>query len=102
MKPFLIALGASVFAFPSAALAQHAGHSSPPAPAQDAHAGHEMPPPPAPEPADPHAGHDKIGRASCRERVCQYVSISVVAVSLNKKKSQITQQLKHNSRQNNT
>src|SRR3546814_11245065 len=27
----------------------------------------------------------KIGRASCRERVCQYVSISVVAVSLNKK-----------------
>src|SRR3546814_19587762 len=25
-----------------------------------------------------------IGRASCRERVCQYVSISVVAVSLNK------------------
>src|SRR3546814_15029762 len=24
-----------------------------------------------------------IGRASCRERVCQYVSISVVAVSLN-------------------
>src|SRR3546814_18502836 len=27
----------------------------------------------------------KIGRASCRERVCQYVSISVVAVSLHKK-----------------
>src|SRR3546814_8919425 len=27
---------------------------------------------------------DEIGRASCRERVCQYVSISVVAVSLNK------------------
>src|SRR3546814_19352590 len=27
----------------------------------------------------------KIGRASCRERVCQYVSISVVAVSLKKK-----------------
>src|SRR3546814_19975158 len=26
----------------------------------------------------------EIGRASCRERVCQYVSISVVAVSLNK------------------
>src|SRR3546814_15910795 len=26
----------------------------------------------------------KIGRASCRDRVCQYVSISVVAVSLNK------------------
>src|SRR3546814_9914948 len=28
----------------------------------------------------------EIGRASCRERVCQYVSISVVAVSLKKKK----------------
>src|SRR3546814_16296801 len=34
---------------------------------------------------------DQIGRASCRDRVCQYVSISVVAVSL-KKKNQ-----KHNS-----
>src|SRR3546814_15772078 len=30
---------------------------------------------------------DKIGRASCRERVCQYVSISVVAVSLKKKQT---------------
>src|SRR3546814_13344455 len=30
----------------------------------------------------------KIGRASCRERVCQYVSISVVAVSLKQKKKQ--------------
>src|SRR3546814_9283981 len=29
---------------------------------------------------------EQIGRASCRERVCQYVSISVVAVSLKKKK----------------
>src|SRR3546814_16719944 len=28
---------------------------------------------------------DEIGRASCRERVCQYGSISVVAVSLKKK-----------------
>src|SRR3546814_11394202 len=28
----------------------------------------------------------KIGRASCRERVCQYVEISVVAVSLTKKR----------------
>src|SRR3546814_11850893 len=28
----------------------------------------------------------EIGRASCRERVCKYVSISVVAVSLKKKK----------------
>src|SRR3546814_11553003 len=27
----------------------------------------------------------QIGRASCRERVCQYVSISVGAVSLKKK-----------------
>src|SRR3546814_16441328 len=27
----------------------------------------------------------EIGRASCRERVCQYVYISVVAVSLSKK-----------------
>src|SRR3546814_20266820 len=29
----------------------------------------------------------EIGRASCRERVCQYVKISVVAVSLKKKKN---------------
>src|SRR3546814_19851313 len=28
------------------------------------------------------AANAEIGRASCRERVCQYVSISVVAVSL--------------------
>src|SRR3546814_11139860 len=28
---------------------------------------------------------DQIGRASCRERVCQYVKNSVVAVSLKKK-----------------
>src|SRR3546814_10358885 len=28
----------------------------------------------------------EIGSASCRERVCQYVSISVVAVSLTKKR----------------
>src|SRR3546814_1065229 len=28
----------------------------------------------------------QIGRASCRERVCQYVEISVVAVSLKKNK----------------
>src|SRR3546814_15422253 len=31
----------------------------------------------------------QIGRASCRERVCQYVWISVVAVSLKKKKKLI-------------
>src|SRR3546814_21068599 len=30
-------------------------------------------------------GRGEIGRASCRERVCQYVYIFVVAVSLNKK-----------------
>src|SRR3546814_18913616 len=29
--------------------------------------------------------HEEIGRASCRERVCQYVEISVVGVSLKKK-----------------
>src|SRR3546814_15730767 len=29
--------------------------------------------------------HDEIGRASCRERVGQYVSISVAGVSLNNK-----------------
>src|SRR3546814_17671227 len=29
----------------------------------------------------------EIGRASCRERVCQYVWISVVAVSLKKKQT---------------
>src|SRR3546814_17081226 len=32
------------------------------------------------------AGAVKIGSASCRERVCQYVSILVVAGSLKKKK----------------
>src|SRR3546814_16155222 len=31
---------------------------------------------------------DQIGRASCRERVCQYVSILVVAGSLKKKQKQ--------------
>src|SRR3546814_21194114 len=30
--------------------------------------------------------HGEIGRASCRERVCQYVEISVVDVQLKKKK----------------
>src|SRR3546814_14589301 len=30
------------------------------------------------------AGMEEIGRASCRERVCQYVKISVDAVSLKK------------------
>src|SRR3546814_19905510 len=32
-------------------------------------------------------GTDQIGSASCRERVCQYVSIPVVAVSLKKKRN---------------
>src|SRR3546814_18604639 len=32
-------------------------------------------------------GNNKIGRASWRERVCQYVENSVVAVSIKKKKS---------------
>src|SRR3546814_13014249 len=31
----------------------------------------------------------EIGRASCRERVCRYVSITVVAVSLKKKKKKL-------------
>src|SRR3546814_13902840 len=31
------------------------------------------------------AGSRQIGKASCRERVCQYVEISVVVVSLKKK-----------------
>src|SRR3546814_11159630 len=31
----------------------------------------------------------QIGRASCRDRVCLYVSISVVALSLKKKKNNI-------------
>src|SRR3546814_19838509 len=32
---------------------------------------------------DAHFQYREIGRASCRERVCQYVKTSVVAVSLN-------------------
>src|SRR3546814_16474487 len=35
-------------------------------------------------------GQLEIGRASCRERVCQYVSYSVAAVTLKKKKNDIT------------
>src|SRR3546814_18954727 len=38
----------------------------------------------------PHDRWSEIGRASCRERVCQYVSIPVVAGSL-KKKTKISQ-----------
>src|SRR3546814_16160879 len=33
-----------------------------------------------------HINSKQIGRASCRERVCQYVEISVAAVSLKKQK----------------
>src|SRR3546814_14741963 len=36
-----------------------------------------------------HAADPQIGRASCRERVCQYVLISVVAVSVKHKKEHI-------------
>src|SRR3546814_11778047 len=41
-----------------------------------------------------HVEQAQIGRASCRERVGQYVLISVVAVSL-KKKTMITDQCAH-------
>src|SRR3546814_2095025 len=48
-------------------------------------------------PADnPEATPLQIGRASCRERVCQYVWISVVAVSLKK-----TQNKKNTNKTNN-
>src|SRR3546814_16684544 len=36
-------------------------------------------------PAEFHKSHLLIGRASCRERVCQKVKITVIALSLNKK-----------------
>src|SRR3546814_15518325 len=39
--------------------------------------------------------HYEIGRASCRERVCQYASVSLVAVSLTKNHTTIILQLKH-------
>src|SRR3546814_16151790 len=39
-----------------------------------------------PQVAEVWRGSAQIGRASCRERVCQYVYISAVDVSLNKKK----------------
>src|SRR3546814_19703189 len=38
-----------------------------------------------PVPRQHAAPFEQIGRASCRDRVCQYVSISVVAGSLKKK-----------------
>src|SRR3546814_2595324 len=39
---------------------------------------------------------EEIGRASCRERVCQYVSISVVAVSLKTTTNKPYKQNEHN------
>src|SRR3546814_17809636 len=49
-------------------------------------------------PTSHHRTH-KIGRASCRERVCQNVLISVVAVSLKKnKEKKYTTQKKQNKR----
>src|SRR3546814_16566242 len=42
----------------------------------------------------------EIGRASCRERVCQYVEISVVAVSL--KKKQINYNRENNKQRSHT
>src|SRR3546814_12303612 len=44
---------------------------------------------PARQDVEQQAADEPIGRASCRDRVCQYVSISVVAVSLKKKKKTI-------------
>src|SRR3546814_16977857 len=38
----------------------------------------------------------EIGRASCRERVCPYVSISEVAVSFNKKTKRTTKKKNQN------
>src|SRR3546814_11122449 len=40
----------------------------------------------------------QIGRASCRERVCQYVSISVVAVALKKKERTQSEHQKTNKK----
>lgn len=56
MKPYLIALAASVALVPAVALAQHQGHAAPASPAQGPHAGHQ-PAPPSPPVADPHSGH---------------------------------------------
>src|SRR3546814_18465207 len=35
------------------------------------------------------SSHKQIGRASCRERACQYVKIRVLAVPLKKQKNQL-------------
>src|SRR3546814_19574937 len=48
-----------------------------------------------------HLGHvAQIGRASCRDRVCQYVSISVVAVSVKNNKQSIERDEKETSKNN--
>src|SRR3546814_14057300 len=39
---------------------------------------------------EPGIGKREIGRASCRERVCQYVMVWVVAVSLKQKQNKST------------
>src|SRR3546814_16828978 len=43
-----------------------------------------------PDRAAPSAGGETTGKASCRERGCQYVSISVVAVAVSKKLEKYT------------
>src|SRR3546814_13131433 len=48
---------------------------------------HEDHPYPKPQDKEDLAAKTKIGRASCRARVCQNVSLAVVAVSLQKKKT---------------
>src|SRR3546814_13397342 len=50
-----------------------------------------------PRGAEHRRGSDRseIGRASCRERVCQYVSISVVHVALQKQKTENTKENLH-------
>src|SRR3546814_19263264 len=45
---------------------------------------------------------DQIGRASCRERECQYVSISVVAVSLTNKNMKHTTRFENQHNTNET
>src|SRR3546814_16493458 len=45
--------------------------------------------------AESGSDREAIGRESCRERVCQYVSISVVAVALKQKETSITQSRTH-------
>src|SRR3546814_18640318 len=46
------------------------------------------------------AGVPEIGSASCRERVCQYVEVSVVAVSFTKNKVANNRNMTHNNQTN--